>query len=120
MKLLFLLSVLFSGTLSATAQSDCPTISVNGPDGITSPGELVPFTVRINPPEKAIGVSYLWTVNTSDREVGMVRGQGTSTIHVPWTFASITVTVTVKGLPEGCATSESETTFIDPPPMAEK
>lgn len=49
----------------------------------------------------------------------MVEGQGTMSIRVPYTYDSVTVTVKVFGLPQGCADTAAETMVIDPAPVAQ-
>jgi hypothetical protein len=104
------------------AQNDspasCPTISVDGPSRIINPGETATFTatVDISDPKKLI---YNWTVDAGE----IIEGQGTSTIGIKiskeWA-QSLTAMVEIKGLPENCPNSASETVFYDPPPKAEK
>lgn len=88
--------------------------------GSAAPGESSSYTVNIDPPEKAVGLSYLWSVKTFRGEVGMVRGQGTTRIEVPYTYDNVTATVTVLGLPSGCSSTTSETYIGDPRPVAIK
>lgn len=80
----------------------CPRISVEGPGGVGEVGQPVPYTVLIQPSENLAALSYLWSVTTARGPLGMVKGQGTSTIEVPWNDDAITVSVRVLGLPRGC------------------
>lgn len=115
-----ILILAFGFAVSAVAQSsNCPAINVFGPAGVTVPGESSFYTVVIEPPDKAVGLSYLWSVQTTNGPVGMVRGQGTTQIEVPYTFASVNATVRVIGLPDGCPNSASETASAPlHPPLA--
>lgn len=99
---------------------ECPTIQVDGPAGIPVHGDSMPYQVTVKPPEKAVGLSYLWSVSSRNGSVGMVRGQGTTQIQVPFTEESITVSVKVIGLPEGCPSDDSETMHFDAGPEAMK
>ena len=82
------------------------------------PGEPIIFTANVQnfDEEKII---YNWTLKGGK----IINGQGTQTITVEMparSFESLTATVEVKGLPEGCANIASETTSGDPPPEAAK
>ncbi len=118
-----LTTVLFAAVcccLSAFGQSsECPTINVTGPEGITAPGDNFVFKLRIEPAEKAVGLSYLWRVVTINGEVGMVRGQGTTQIEVPYSDDSnVTATATVIGLPAGCPNTDAATVGVTRGPIA--
>ena len=113
-------AVLLTAAVTGFAAGQCPQITVTGAAGIPAPGEPVAFTVQIDPPEWASRLSFLWTVRSGDREVGMVRGQGTQTILAPWNHDGMTVTVKVIGVPPGCADTASEVMFVDAPPIARK
>ncbi|MCC6327943.1 MAG: hypothetical protein IT174_05465 [Acidobacteria bacterium] len=96
----------------------CPNISVTAPAGIVQPKEKFVFTGNLegNVPPKAF---FNWDV-TGGR---IVVGQGTMKIFVDadWNAggATITATLTVQGLPDGCPKSASETgsVIIDPSPV---
>lgn len=102
MKCLLLLSIFFT-ILSASAQN-CPGISV------------VPYTDEVTAGDTLIitavtkflksNVTYQWKVNTGE----IVEGQGTARILVKTVNADgpfITATVTLDGLPAGCANTAS-------------
>lgn len=113
--------LIFAGCSAAFSQiSNCPNILVLGPAGFPSLEEPIRYTVQIEPPEKAVGLSYLWKVITRNGERGMVRGQGTTQIEVPFTEDHLTVTVDVKGLPDGCPGTASETMHVDWAPQPVK
>jgi hypothetical protein len=111
--------LLVLGALASAFAQDCPRIIVSGGDGegVPAPGEPIPYVVSIDPPERAVGLSYLWTVHTRYGPVGMVRGQGTARIEVPYTHNGATATVKVIGLPAGCSNEASDMVSIDPPPQ---
>ncbi len=77
---------------------ECPTVSVTGPAGITSPGDTMTFTANVSGPD----VTYNWTVNRGTIE----RGQGTPSITVRTSSAdadsNVTATVTLGGLDPSC------------------
>ena len=97
------------------APPECPTVSVYRPAGTRQPGEMVPFTVQINPKELFFELKYRWTTTDGD----IVTGQGTQSIEIKWLQKStITATVEVIGLPKECGATASETVHWDPPPEA--
>jgi hypothetical protein len=104
-----LLCVLFA--LSTTAQVDCPALSVTGPAGIVMRGATAVFSVAESPKQRQ-GLSFKWEI-TRGR---IIAGAGTSEITVlantEEPVTSITATVTVIGLPEGCENSASETAGV--------
>ncbi len=86
---------------------ECPSITVTGPAGITQQGEKFRFSgaVEGNLPRN---VAFEWAVSGGK----IVDGQGTLNIKVDADWkdgASVTATLEVIGLPEGCPTSDSET-----------
>lgn len=88
----------------------CPTIMVDGPASFTTPGENLIFTVNLQnyDSEKLI---YKWTVS----EGNILEGQGKPVIIVSPKKnkdINITATVEIKGLPEGCKNTDSETTAV--------
>ncbi len=95
----------------------CPTLSVSGPAGTTSPGEAMTFTAT------AAGgsgqdITYNWTVSAGTIEAG----QGTPSISVRTTpdmaGTSVTATVQIGGLDPNCncTTTASEVGGIDRKP----
>lgn len=112
----FLVAVCCLSTLGQS--SECPTIYVTGPEGITAPGDSFVYKLRVEPAEKAVGLSYLWRVVTIYGEVGMVRGQGTTQIEVPSSDNNVTAVVTVIGLPQGCPNTDAATASVPHGPIA--
>jgi hypothetical protein len=94
------------------SEEDCPTIFVSGPAGIPEKGELEVYTVSVDPVRTAIDSSYRWSISAGE----IVSGQGTKQIKVRRGRDSLTVTVDVLGLPNGCSFSASESSVLDPPP----
>lgn len=101
-----------------TPPAECPTINVLGPAGIPNPDEFIPYVVELKgdvPPE----VAFIWSVSTGK----VAEGQGTAKVKIDapeWlTGVSVTATVKVLGLPEGCPNTGSETmaVSIDPGPI---
>jgi len=89
----------------------CPTLSVNGPSGITQPGS--PMTFSANASGGTGDVTYNWTVSAGT----ISSGQGTSSITVDTTGLSntnVTATVDIGGTdPEcHCTTTASDTGSI--------
>jgi hypothetical protein len=87
----------------------CPTISVRGPFGTTSPGDVMTFTASVSG-----DVTYSWSVSAGE----IISGQGTPSIRVQTTpdmaGRNVTATVTIGGLDPNCncATTESETAGV--------
>ena len=91
---------------------DCPTLSLNGPSGITNPGDTMTFVASVSGGKD---VTYNWTVSAGTIE----SGQGTSSITVRTTSGmageNVTATVEIGGLdPDcNCPASASETAGIE-------
>ena len=114
-RLLLLLLILAAGAERAYSQT-CPQFSVACPSSIdTSP---VTFAVRFAVDNPPVGLTFKWTVSVGK----IVGGQGTSSITVDTTGIeekSITATVEVGGLPEGCGNIASCSTPLEGgPPKA--
>ncbi|MGE0656237.1 MAG: hypothetical protein AB7P09_11495 [Pyrinomonadaceae bacterium] len=95
----------------AEPEPDCPAVDVIGPAGITQPGDTMTFTVA--PKLKTVtGLGFHW-ITTSGV---IIKGQGTTQIHVQTTTemhnTSVTATVDISGLATGCRSSASETSFV--------
>lgn len=90
--------------------TSCPQITVDGPSRTMSPGEAATFTVNVEN-SGSLKLIYNWT--NSDGEI--IEGQGTPaiTIKPPSKSEGFTITVEIKGLPEGCPNAASETTYLD-------
>lgn len=101
-----ILTLAIFGLGQAPEKLPCPTISVEGPAGVINPGDDVKFTAYIKSTEQQNGYDYTWTVTPKFAFLG----QNTDTISVKAPdFDSLTAAVTVKGFPEGCPTTASET-----------
>ncbi|MEQ1765517.1 MAG: hypothetical protein ABL984_20480 [Pyrinomonadaceae bacterium] len=85
----------------------CPTITVSGPPGITEPGNIVEYSAAVGgrPTE---GLSFIWTVVGGE----LISGQGTLNPKIKpkglWAI-QVTASLEVKGLPETCPNTASET-----------
>ncbi len=94
---------------------DCPTLSVTGPAGITTPGDAMTFTANVS---GGASVTYNWTVSRGTIE----SGQGTPSIRVRTSREdagqNITATVNLGGQDPACNCPEtaSETAPVDPYP----
>jgi len=97
----------------------CPTLSVSGPAGITSPGETMTFTATAAGGTQA-NITYNWSVSAGTIE----SGQGTPSITVRTTRdmagSSVTATVEIGGLDPACncPRTASETAGVAPKPDA--
>jgi hypothetical protein len=100
-----LILFLASGVLAQTTEtSNCPTVDVSG-GGFPEKGQPVSFTANVIDSENR-EFEYIWTV--SDGKI--VACQGTPSITVELIGEKdITVTVEVKGFPEGCPNTQSDT-----------
>ncbi len=97
-------------SIASFAQTDpdpnCPTISVDGPAGVVSPGDIARYTVNVDDKGRKQNLEYLWSVSAGE----IISGQGTPGIEVRQPEnARLTVTVKVNGVPEGCPNISSET-----------
>ncbi|MBC7795714.1 MAG: hypothetical protein H7Z37_02445 [Pyrinomonadaceae bacterium] len=112
MKKLLCVSVfIFALCFSIFSQTDenlnCPVVNVEGPAGVTNPGEIMSFVANLDEKGKSYNIGYTWSVSAGK----IIEGQGTPVIKViqPDAGANITVTVEVKGFPEDCPNTSSET-----------
>lgn len=96
----------------------CPTISVSGPAGITSPGGSMTFTANVSGGSQDAALTYNWTV--SDGTISSGQGTPSITVDVPATMSggNITATLNVGGLDPSCncPTSASETAGVGEKP----
>lgn len=94
---------------------NCSTLSVNGPSGITKPGETMTFTAVVSG-----DVTYNWSVSAGTIESG--QGTPSITVRVPAENApsNITATVDIGGTSPGCncPTNASETAGVSEKPIA--
>jgi hypothetical protein len=95
---------------TALAQNICPTVTVNGPAGITNPNETAVYWTSIEPNQNPNVLTYRWTISSGE----IISGQDTNTVAVRFPVGSITVTVEVFGLPRGCPATASESSVWDP------
>lgn len=85
----------------------CPTLSVTGPAGIVEPGKLLRFDLSIEPKLPSKDLTFAWTVSEgtiiggNDREFLVVRPE-------QYFNQTLTATVAVIGLPEGCPFTASD------------
>jgi hypothetical protein len=111
------LPLALNGASQMNPPKDCPEITVTGPAGIPDEGALIPFYVQLKGNVRA-DITYRWRVSTGK----VAEGQGTdkAKFDVGWpTTPQVTATVEVRGLPEGCPHTVSETlgVSIDPGPI---
>ncbi|MEQ1765319.1 MAG: hypothetical protein ABL984_19480 [Pyrinomonadaceae bacterium] len=89
-------------------RADCPSVEVAGPAGIVEPGEIAWFSASITAADPD-GLAFVWTVSAGKIE----KRDGKLKIGIPLSEdlagLGITATVEVKGFPEGCPSSASET-----------
>lgn len=81
----------------------CPTLSVDGPSGLTAPGQSMTFTASVSGGD----VTYNWSVSSGT----ISSGQGTSSITVDTTGlapgTNVTATVDLVGVAPGCGCTTS-------------
>lgn len=95
---------------SVFAQSNqtlpCPNIEVIGPASVVAPGDTATFTANITTENS---ISYVWTVSAGT----IIEGQNSPVIRVATTpemaNSDATATVEIKGLPDNCIKTASET-----------
>lgn len=101
-----LIGVIILLLCAATSFSQCPSITVLGPAGVTNPGGEMSFQVEVGVAGPKL--SYLWSLNAGT----IVEGQGTAKIKIQTTteLAGTTIAASVKleGLPSGCPDTASE------------
>lgn len=115
MKLFLVASILvLLCSISVFAQNEkspCPAIKVIG-GGMVQVNEPMNFSANLGDEAKNLKIEYQWTVSRGE----ISGGQGTSSIIVDTTgvpgASNITATVKIKGLPENCANTASETGSI--------
>lgn len=89
----------------------CPTISVNGPAGLTEPGGTMTFTANVSGGSQDQQITYNWTVSAGE----ITSGQGTPSITVrapsDENGGNVTATLEIGGVQAdcGCVTNASET-----------
>ncbi len=107
---LTILALVFSvSAFAQTEKSPCPEIDVSG-GGVVSPGEPIYFTANVQGVTDDSKIEYIWTVSAGK----IIEGLGTPTIKVDRSGSSemgLTATVEIKGLPENCANTASESYY---------
>lgn len=105
--LIVILALTFATSAQTNQSLSCPTVDVSG-GGIPLPGETVSFTANVDTKERTdLQIEYVWTIENGK----IISGQGTQTITVEQNSSdeNITVTVEIKGFPEGCLNTDSDT-----------
>jgi hypothetical protein len=107
----FVIAILIYGTLAASGQgltADCPTLRIEGPQGMSRKGERI--SISVNVPGN---LSYEWNVSKGQ----IVRGQGTHSIVVDTKdvefeafghVTSVVVEAKLRGLPDHCVSMVSD------------
>lgn len=99
--------VLFNYYLSAQNESSqCPLITVDGPNSYIQPGEIMTFSALIQG-KAGTDLKYRWT---TDKGI-ILEGQGTKVIHVSTEGLSstvVTATFEIQGLEKDCNNKNSE------------
>jgi hypothetical protein len=95
---------------------ECPSISVDGPAGVTAPGGDMTFTANVSGGSQQ-SVTYNWTVSAG--EISSGQGTPSITVHVPTEMSggNITATVTIGGLDPSCNCTPTASTTA---PVGEK
>lgn len=105
--LLTILLLIFSFQLFSQENTACPTVKIISPTNITSVGESMTFSVS-STESNTKNLEYKWTVSAGT----VIHGQGTADIVIATNFdlqgQTITATVEIKGLPEGCENKFTE------------
>lgn len=103
--LIFILIFAFAVSAQTNQNSSCPSVDISG-GGVAKPGETVWFTANVFANERDLKIEYVWTVSSGQ----IISGQGTQIIGViPPLNENLTVTLEVKGFPEGCSNIVSDT-----------
>lgn len=95
----------------AQETSKCPSVQIVGPAGIVAPNEIARYDAIVSP-KQTVQLAFEWGISA-----GTIKtGQGTPQVEVIQPSGTLTATVTVRGLPQGCpATASAASSFeIDP------
>lgn len=106
---LCILLIGFVATTILAQGPECPVLNVTGPAGIPAPSSTWTFNLTVS--GNLEGLTYNWTTSFGK----IVSGQGTRSIEFKLdqiNGSSLTATVDVIGLPEGCVSSASETVSL--------
>lgn len=108
--LLMMLPAIAYSQVPSTA-GECPTVYVTGPAGITAPGEIYWFEATVKGRDGET-FEYDWVVSIGKitERVGKTRIGVLATREMAG--LSVTATVRVKGLPDGCENVASESSGI--------
>ena len=118
MKRILLLIVLSSIFCFEAFGQKCPMVRVILPSKGIFPGDSMLFSISLIGKFDNSKLEYKWTVSSGE----ISDGQGTTAILVETdkkTDGEVTATVEIKGLPEGCQDSFSETWEMIPIPIGE-
>ena len=92
--------------------SNCPKIYITGPPGIWRPGDELSYSAQIESKKPLpAALKYSWSVSNGQ----LIRGNGSRQVVVVQRNgdpSSLTVTVKVGGLPQGCPATASERSAI--------
>lgn len=114
--LILVLTFAFAIAAQTNQDSSCPTVSVSG-GGMPGPKDPMSFTANVDTKGKDLTLEYIWTVSSGK----IASGQGTTSISVKRDAdENVTATIEIKGFPEGCPNTFSESPIWDPPPKAVK
>jgi hypothetical protein len=99
--------------LAQARDIDCPSISVTGPSYGVPLGTPIKFSGDIGKEVEKYNVQYFWSISSGK----LISGQGSKTIIVlEEQGKNVTVLLEVKGLPEKCYFTASETAIPHDPP----
>jgi hypothetical protein len=97
---------------SPAIPAQCPTVSVDYPTNCPTYGIGIPatFTALVSGAEANAKLTFNWTTSSGT----ILNGQGTPTVTITDApmYRSLTMTVEVQGLPQGCANTASCTAII--------
>lgn len=102
---IFVLALSVSLSAQTSKPSGCPSISILGPSGIVDAGEIATYSATVDKKDRQLDIKYLWSVSSGE----IVKGQGTPFLELRVSKGNLTITVEIKGLPEGCPNTVSET-----------
>jgi hypothetical protein len=109
----FILALIFTFSVAAQANNQL-CAKQEGTDGVVAPGTPMKFVATVSGKTENLTLEYVWKVSAGT----IVSGQGTCSITVDTTGlaggTNVTAEVTVKGLPECCPNTASETRSIAP------
>jgi hypothetical protein len=74
----FILGLCIASFAQTNTNPPCPTISVTGPAGIVSPGDVARYTVNVDDKGQKLNLEYVWSVSAGS----IISGQGTPNIEV--------------------------------------